>query len=133
MFRSTIIILFFSICLNVLNGANIDKPGFDLYEDLSLNSIRYQRELNQQYHFENAKQFVDQQIKKKQNLNTNVAKNSILFLGDGMSMPTLAAARIYAGGVEHSLPFEDFPAVAMSKTYCVDHQIGDSACTATGN
>lgn len=33
-------------------------------------------------------------------LNKNVAKNVILFLGDGMSLPTLSATRIYLGGEE---------------------------------
>lgn len=30
-------------------------------------------------------------------INTNVAKNIILFIGDGMSMSTVAAARTYLG------------------------------------
>jgi Alkaline phosphatase len=49
------------------------------------------------------------------------AKNVILFLGDGMSIPTLAAARIYMGqlanrtGEEISLAFEQFPFTGLSK------------------
>ncbi|CAL4060358.1 unnamed protein product [Meganyctiphanes norvegica] len=70
-------------------------------------------------------------------LNTNVAKNVILFLGDGMSIATQTAARIYKaqkesrGGEESKLAFEDFPHVGFSKTYCVDKQVPDSAATAT--
>lgn len=64
-------------------------------------------------------------------LNRNVARNVILFLGDGMSIPTLAATRIYMGGEEKSLPFERFPYSGLSKTYCANTQVADSACTAT--
>lgn len=55
--------------------------------------------------------------------NTNRAKNVIFFLGDGMSIPTLAASRIYLGqqngntGEEARLYFEDFPYVGLSKVY----------------
>ncbi|XP_065568129.1 alkaline phosphatase-like [Artemia franciscana] len=65
------------------------------------------------------------------------AKNIILFLGDGMSNPTIVASRIYKGqlegkpGEETELEFEKFPFTALSKTYCVDSQVADSACSAT--
>ncbi|XP_046969316.1 membrane-bound alkaline phosphatase-like [Vanessa cardui] len=65
------------------------------------------------------------------------ARNVVMFLGDGMSVPTLAAARTLLGqrenrtGEESHLFFETFPTVGLSKTYCVDSQIPDSACTAT--
>ncbi|XP_045774632.1 membrane-bound alkaline phosphatase-like [Maniola jurtina] len=65
------------------------------------------------------------------------ARNVVMFLGDGMSVPTLAAARTLLGqrnrrtGEETRLSFEEFPSVGLSKTYCVDSQIPDSACTAT--
>ncbi|GAB0098214.1 Alkaline phosphatase [Sergentomyia squamirostris] len=69
--------------------------------------------------------------------NHNIAKNVILFLGDGMSVSTLAASRMYLGqlqnqsGEEARLFFEDFPYTGLAKTYCVDKQVADSACTAT--
>lgn len=53
--------------------------------------------------------------------NFNVAKNVIFFLGDGMSIPTVAAARIYKGqlnnrtGEEEELSFEGFPYTGLSK------------------
>uniref|UniRef100_A0A8D2INK2 Alkaline phosphatase n=1 Tax=Varanus komodoensis TaxID=61221 RepID=A0A8D2INK2_VARKO len=65
------------------------------------------------------------------------AKNIILFLGDGMGVPTLSAARIYKGqqaggpGEESLLAMETFPYVALSKTYNVDQQVPDSAGTGT--
>ncbi len=63
------------------------------------------------------------------------AKNIILFLGDGMSIPTLAAARILEGqlrgesGEENLLSFEQFPFSALSRTYDVNQQTPDSAPT----
>lgn len=69
--------------------------------------------------------------------NKNIAKNVIFFLGDGMSIPTLTASRIYIGqkqgntGEEAKLFFEEFPYTGLSKTYCVDKQVADSACSAT--
>ena len=65
------------------------------------------------------------------------AKNVIVFLGDGMSLTTVAAARIFEGqreggpGEEHELSWERFPATAFSKTYNTDSQTPDSAGTMT--
>lgn len=61
--------------------------------------------------------------------------NVILFLGDGMGISTVTAARIFAGqrlggtGEEHELPFETFPHVALIKTYNTDAQVPDSSGT----
>ncbi|XP_037075229.1 alkaline phosphatase-like [Pollicipes pollicipes] len=69
--------------------------------------------------------------------NRNTAKNIIVFIGDGMGIPTITAARIYKGqqqgknGEEGNLFFETFPHVALSKTYNPDRQVPDSAGTAT--
>jgi alkaline phosphatase len=55
--------------------------------------------------------------------NTNIAKNVILFLGDGMGIPTVTAARIYKGqkqnktGEEEKLVFEEFPEVGLIKVH----------------
>jgi alkaline phosphatase len=65
------------------------------------------------------------------------AKNVILFIGDGMGISTITAARIYDGqkrgetGEENSLSFERFPNLAMVKTYNTNAQVPDSAGTAT--
>ncbi|XP_031628392.1 membrane-bound alkaline phosphatase-like [Contarinia nasturtii] len=108
------------------------KPGFDRVPEIAVTSYLYHDELHRDYHLKKGVDFVQQQITKTSNLNENVAKNTILFLGDGMSIPTLAATRVYGvGGEEKALSFENFPHVAMSKTYCVDMQVADSACTAT--
>lgn len=79
--------------------------------------------------------------------NTGKAKNVILFVGDGMGISTVTAARILAGqqpniinpninkvassGEENSLSFELFPHLALSKTYSVNQQTPDSAPTMT--
>ena len=64
-----------------------------------------------------------------------VAKNVILFLGDGMGISTITAARIFEGqsrgesGEENLLSFEQFPFRALSKTYSANQQTSDSAPT----
>lgn len=64
--------------------------------------------------------------------NMNVAKNIIFFIGDGMSIQTSSATRVFAGGDEnYDLSFDKFPYVGWSKTYAVNRQVPDSASTAT--
>ena len=65
------------------------------------------------------------------------AKNVILFVGDGMGVSTVTAARILDGqmkgleGEENQLSFDRFPFSGLSKTYNVDAQTPDSAGTMT--
>ena len=65
------------------------------------------------------------------------AKNVIIFIGDGMGVSTVTAARIFDGqskglkGEEHALAFEDFENLALIKTYNTNAQVPDSAGTAT--
>lgn len=70
----------------------------------------------------------------------NVAKNVIIFIGDGMSLPTVTAARILKGqqaaesleeGFGEELAWEKFPNVGLSKTYCTSNMVSDSASTAS--
>ena len=79
--------------------------------------------------------------------NNKVAKNVILFIGDGMGISTVTAARILAGqqpniigsnpegvpgsGEENQLSFDKMPHLALSKTYSVNQQTPDSAPTMT--
>jgi alkaline phosphatase len=73
----------------------------------------------------------------KRRENTRVAKNVILFLGDGMGVSTVTAGRIRKGQVQGQLgedfltDMEQFPHLGLSKTYNIDHQTPDSAATAT--
>lgn len=65
------------------------------------------------------------------------ARNVILFVGDGMGIATVTAARILDGqqrggsGEDNVLSFERFPNTAFSKTYSVDMQVAESAGTMT--
>lgn len=70
--------------------------------------------------------------------NTGRARNVILFVVDGLSVPTITAARILEGqqrgvdGESNVLAFERLlPYTALSKTYTHDAQVADSAPTAT--
>jgi alkaline phosphatase len=63
---------------------------------------------------------------------TSLAKNIIIFIGDGMSLPTVSSARIYkaqreaalrgekVNGEESLLTFETFPHAAFSKVIIID-------------
>ena len=69
--------------------------------------------------------------------NKKTARNAILFVGDGMGITTVTAARILDGqmkgksGEENILSWEKFPWSAQLKTYTVDVQGPDSASSAT--
>nr|XP_971418.1 PREDICTED: membrane-bound alkaline phosphatase [Tribolium castaneum] len=95
----------------------------------SKRSLENNEENTAAYWTRNGLQAVRERIERKRN--ENMAKNVILFLGDGMSIPTISAARVYLGGEEKSLTFDKFPYTGLSKTYCVDQQVADSACSAT--
>jgi alkaline phosphatase len=76
-------------------------------------------------------------LSKRLEPNNNHARNVILFVGDGMGISTVTAARILDGqlqgenGEENRLSFEKFPYLALSKTYSVNQQTSDSAPTMT--
>ena len=65
------------------------------------------------------------------------AKNVIVFIGDGMDLSTITAARILEGqfqggtGESNRLAFEELPHVALAKTYNTNQQVPDSAGTMT--
>lgn len=69
--------------------------------------------------FSNAKQSLRETLAYRQNV--NIAKNLILFMGDGMGMSTVTAGRILKGQIEgHSgeeavLDFEKFPNIGLIK------------------
>ncbi|CAH0694833.1 unnamed protein product [Spodoptera exigua] len=87
-------------------------------------------ELDQQFWYDEAQAAIKARLERKESVKK--ARNVVMFLGDGMSVPTLAAARTLLGqrrgetGEEAQLAFEKFPT-----TYCVDAQVADSACSAT--
>ncbi len=65
------------------------------------------------------------------------ARNAILFIGDGMGISTITAARILEGqlrgepGEENQLSFDQLPHLALAKTYTTNQQVADSAGPAT--
>ena len=69
--------------------------------------------------------------------NEGLAKNIVIVVGDGMSLSTVAAARIYKGqragrdGPSSRLTWEAFPHFGLSKTYCLDAMVPDSSSTAS--
>ncbi|MCP5163360.1 MAG: alkaline phosphatase [Hahellaceae bacterium] len=85
--------------------------------------------------------FTDSQTLLQQKLQNSreqkAVKNVILFVGDGMGVSTLTAARILEGqqqgktGEENFLSFEKFPFSGLVKTYNTNQQTPDSAGTMT--
>ncbi|XP_046891984.1 alkaline phosphatase, tissue-nonspecific isozyme [Hypomesus transpacificus] len=110
-----------SLCLCLLLGSGL--------------TIGKVEEENPEFWISQAKKSLQAVLDRK--LNTNVAKNILLFLGDGMGVTTITAARILKGqllnqtGEETVMTMDTFPYVGLAKTYSVDFQIPDSAATAT--
>ncbi|KAK0080391.1 hypothetical protein PV326_008192, partial [Microctonus aethiopoides] len=79
----------------------------------------YNHETESNYWYEEALGALNKRL--NTDINTNVAKNIIIYLGDGMSIPTLFAARAYKGqldgkfGEEDELYWETFPYTGLSK------------------
>lgn len=69
--------------------------------------------------------------------NQGKAKNLIIFIGDGMGISTLTAARIWQGqragrdGESNETVIDSLPYSALIKTYSHDFQVADSSSTAT--
>jgi len=87
--------------------------------------------------FADAEQALQRAIAQKIDNTPGAAKNIILFVGDGMGVSTVTAARILAGqmqgqsGEEYQLSFEKMPFAGLIKTYNTNQQTPDSAGTAT--
>ncbi|CAG5129473.1 unnamed protein product, partial [Candidula unifasciata] len=70
--------------------------------------------------------------------NKNLARNIILFVGDGMGISTVTASRLVntgqlrgEDGEDNLLYFERFPHVGLVKTYSADSQVTGSAAAGT--
>ncbi|XP_045906616.1 intestinal-type alkaline phosphatase-like [Micropterus dolomieu] len=109
--------------------------GLLIFISLQLTLSVSEEELHASYWNKQGRQAIQTALNIEPNLSQ--AKNLILFLGDGMGIPTVTAARILKGqlagksGEETSLVMDTFPHLALSKTYNVDQQMPDSAGTAT--
>lgn len=88
-------------------------------------------ELNTRFWHDKAQSILSDKLEQHKKLNEKRAKNVILFLGDGMSVHTIAATRAYMGDSNKQVSFEKFPYLGLSKTYAVDERTPDSATTAT--
>ncbi len=120
----------FLVTLLILISANAcahDPNKIHVYEKPNLSKE------SPQWWYKQGKQRVKQLAKK--NRFPRRAKNVILFIGDGMNISTITAARILAGqkqggsGEENQLSFEKFPQTALAKTYNTNLQTPDSAGT----
>lgn len=79
------------------------------------------RETSKKYWFEKGLKELNNRL--RLNENNNVAKNIIIYLGDGMGVPTVTSGRIFAGqtkglsGEEYLTNMEKLDYVALSKVY----------------
>lgn len=80
-----------------------------------------QHEKSREYWQGTGQEILQKQLGKTK-LNENVAKNILIFIGDGMSLATQMATRVYMGGEEKELSFEKFPYTGLTKTYCINYQ-----------
>jgi alkaline phosphatase len=86
--------------------------------------------------YDQAAQRVEQRSREMPRTATH-ARNVILFVGDGMGISTITAARILEGqrrgepGEDNRLSFEEFPYTALVRTFSANQQVSDSAPTAT--
>ena len=69
--------------------------------------------------------------KAKDEHNPKFAKNSILFIGDGMGGAQITASRIWSQGSKGSLSMENISNIALIKTYSLDNYTTDSAAAGT--
>uniref|UniRef100_A0A2M4A9D2 Alkaline phosphatase n=1 Tax=Anopheles triannulatus TaxID=58253 RepID=A0A2M4A9D2_9DIPT len=118
-------LLFVLIC-------DIDRVlGASVYKSPNLDDARHWKRSAENY----LKQVLSYDENRR--MKPSVAKNVIIFIGDGMGVASLSTGRIYKGqragrsGEEEQLSFDTFPNTGMSKTYNTDRQVPDSAGTAT--
>ncbi|KAK7023359.1 hypothetical protein SK128_005255 [Halocaridina rubra] len=81
---------------------------------------------------------IEHAIKVATTQNWGIAKNIVMFVGDGLGITPTVAGRIYKGqrrfghsGEEGYLSWEKFPHLALIKNYNLDETIPDSGATAT--
>lgn len=86
-------------------------------------------EKSAQFWINQGQSLLHKKLNSQQNLNK--AKNLVIFIGDGMGISTQMATRSYVSDENSELSFEKFPYSGLAKTYCVNYQVPDSACTAT--
>ena len=124
--RTTIYSTFFVLSVQVFLFTNVNSAVF---QSPHTDDAKYWRKY--------AEEHLQKVLKSQGIKSVDRVKNVIYFVGDGMSVATIAAGRIYKGqlcknaGEETELVFESFPHLGMAKTYNIDRQVPDSAGTAT--
>ncbi len=104
-------------------------------DEITVSPFPVKRQENREFWYREGEAFLSRS--KQLAGKTSRAKNVILFVGDGMGIATITASRILEGqmrgssGEENRLSFEDFPNVALSKTYSVNQQVTDSSAAMT--
>ncbi|KAH8401654.1 hypothetical protein KR009_007173 [Drosophila setifemur] len=130
MARRFILLLFVAVALSRGASGQRDHPRGRSF-DPELHPIKNVEEQQSQYWVDKAQAKLLSKLAETQAAHANKAKNVILFLGDGMSVHTVTATRNFLGDSAEQVYFEGFPYTGLSKTYCVNRQVADSACTAT--
>lgn len=104
-------------------------PEIFISDAESMSNVKHIKEVESSYWKNIGQGVVHENIVKE--TKTKIAKNLIMFIGDGLSVGTITASRAYLGDTADNLFFETFPYTGMAKTYCLDRQVSDSASTAT--
>ncbi|MEA1879650.1 MAG: alkaline phosphatase [Campylobacterota bacterium] len=127
--------LFMSIGLFFVGCESSDKKHTNVH--LLNVKINDAMTTSQNQWFKEGQKSLDQALSKTYTQQRGDAKNIILFVGDGMGISTVTAARILEGqsrgesGEENMLSFDKFPFTGLSKTYNTNAQTPDSAGTMT--
>ncbi|CAL8129984.1 unnamed protein product [Orchesella dallaii] len=89
------------------------------------------------YWFQNAEVSLQQKLVSQKTIKKK-AKNVIFVIGHGMGISTITASRIFKGqkegrtfGEEANLKMNELPNVALSKTFCQNSQVAESACASS--
>lgn len=121
MFSAMRLVVLLSAVIAVARAAVTDRyhPEEDHRDTTGASSRASTAERDQKYWADEAVSGIEERLRRRDN--RNVARNVVMFLGDGMSVPTLAAARTLLGqrrgqsGEEAHLSFEAFPTSGFSK------------------
>lgn len=93
-----------NLIINKINKKLIKQNGL-CYEIIII--------LDSNYWSKSAEQEIKESLSYK--WNENIAKNVIIFIGDGMSIDTITASRIYHKGEANYLGWEKFPHIGLIK------------------
>lgn len=101
-----------------MNSHQYSSLDFKSIEDQAKSRKINVDESDTEYWMQNAQHYLEEIISDSKIMSMSSvasAKNIVFFLGDGMSLATVAAARMYLGGEEKSLSFEKFRHFGLSK------------------